>query len=158
MFTYPPPIQCRDRTPDWEARYQQVDEDWAQSQSDARTPRWLRYGHRDCATYCAQKVEAVWGVDPMIGLYGGYKSRGEAFKWLRASGLEDLLGRYMRQIEVPMAKRGDVIVYRNSLDHRSQKQGLGVKDHLYLLAPAKHGIVQIIPPQMVAAFTLDWEV
>jgi hypothetical protein len=151
-------IACQDRRPDWEARYQGVLDTWSQAYTDGSGSTKLIYGWRDCAVWCADMVMAVWGVDPMQGLRGTYKSPQGALACFNATSLSDLIGRHMRAIPAQHAHKGDIIVYRNSLNPKSQRQGLGVKDHLYILAPSRLGMVHLIPPQQVAAFTLDREV
>jgi hypothetical protein len=157
MFHHPVTVSRRDRLPDWEAGYQGVLDAWALSYETRTKRHWLDYGHHDCATFGADMVNAVWGLDPMMGMRGAYKSRKDALTWLGAGNLSDVIARYMAPLAPHLAKRGDVVVYRNSLNHRSHKQGLAIKDHILLLAPTPGGIVTINPPHLVAVFTLDRE-
>lgn len=160
-------IQCRIRLPDWEARFADTYSRWNDMRSQAREQsrrRWMRYGTSDCAIFCADMVHAVWGEDKMARQRGGYRTRKQGLKQFAAGSLHEALSGLLRPIPLHLANRGDVIIYRNELaigedvSAESNKQGLAIKDHFFLLAPANGGIAFLNPAFAEAAFTLDVEV
>jgi hypothetical protein len=157
MFHHPVAVNRRYRLPDWEAGYQSVLDAWSLAYTTRTKRHWLDYGYHDCATFCADMVNAVWGLDPMMGMRGAYISRKGALAWLGAGSLSEVIAHYMAPLAPHLAKRGDVVVYTNSLNHRSHKQGLAIKDHIHLLAPSSNGLALLQPPILVGAFTLDRE-
>lgn len=71
------------------------------------------WGTNDCVTFAADCVEAMTGVDVIASERGTYKTELGAAKAIRKAGadnLGDLAAMRLREIPVPFATRGDIVL------------------------------------------------
>lgn len=94
--------------PDWNKRLLTV--------IKAAEKRPFSWGEHDCCLFAADCAKAMCGEDFAAEFRGTYNSATGAKKaLLRAGGtLEKVLGKYLDEVPVALAQRGDVAVVENS--------------------------------------------
>lgn len=85
---------------------------------DARRDWAFGYGPEpkthDCARFCGAGVKAVYGVDPIAAFSSSWSTRRGARRVLAAhGGMAAAVSEVMTEIDVTMAKRGDVGMLEN---------------------------------------------
>jgi len=104
----------------------------------------FKWGSHDCAVFAANVIWAISGEDPARELRGTYKSAQQAKGALKRRGhtlLSFVDSKFARLQRVSMAKRGDLVFYR---DEKSPFKGsLGVCEGLYSWFADEHGLKPI---------------
>lgn len=94
--------------PDWQNRLNAV--------MKAAIERPFSWGQHDCCLFAADCAEAITGNDFAAGWRGTYDSETGAKKAILRGGgsLEKVLARYLDEVPVKLAQRGDIAVVENA--------------------------------------------
>lgn len=127
------PLALLTRLPDWPTRF-------AIAIESARN-KPFEWGTNDCCMFAANVVLAITGVDPAQEVRGTYDSAITAATVIgRQGGLENAISAVLgAPIDVRMAKRGDVIIYRPRDDWPSAMICTGIA----MVGPGETGMVTL---------------
>lgn len=112
--------------------------------------RGHEWGVHDCATFAADCVEAMTGIDPIADLRGHWQGPLSARRLITEEGadsLGDLAAQRLPEIAPSMAQRGDVVLCKGDPD-----EFLGVCQGHTAVGPAAHGLIHVPMTQALRAF------
>jgi hypothetical protein len=110
-----------------------------------------KWGEHDCATFAADCVLAETGVDPMADLRGEYGGPLTARRLLNDEGvntMSELIAKRLPEIEVPFARRGDVVI---CLDE-SGDEFAAVCQGVTAVGPGELGLIHVPMKNAIRAF------
>ena len=96
------------------------------------------WGLHDCALFAADCVAAITGEDFAADLRGTYETEDDARRVLAEMGcldVGDLASRYLPEIDVPEARRGDVVMMEGEYG-----PFLAIVDGISAVGPAARGL------------------
>lgn len=108
------------------------------------------WGEHDCATFAADCVEALTGIDPMGTLRGRYASRTGALRLIAENGharLSNMVAELFEDISPVLARRGDVIACDGP-----DGEFLAVVQGTTAVAPSPSGLLHVPIRQADRAF------
>ncbi|HPE49720.1 MAG TPA: hypothetical protein PLR76_15055 [Hyphomonas sp.] len=129
---------------------------WEQALFETTTLAMKRpheWGVHDCATFAADCVEAMTGIDPIADLRGHWQGPVSARRLIAEEGadtLGDLAAQRLPEIAPSMARRGDVVLCKS--DGTNETEFLAICQGHTAVGPAAHGLIHVPMTQALRAF------